>query len=170
MICIADEVAVRLIDFVDRRDIDWAIQRALAATPASPGSDPARVTPTEACQRQVLQYFHGQRLTFDFPLAQPGTPFQHRCWNALQRIPFGQTQTYTQQTLTFAALTSLRAVAQANAHNFCAIVIPCHRVIGTSGDLRGYGGGIERKRWLIDHERAIVQGVAAIPSTLFAAR
>ncbi len=173
MRAIADDVGVRLIDFHDRRDVDRAVERCLA-----PGLDAGvesfnrdansrrgAALNAERAREQVLEYFAGARTTFDLPLNPPGTEFQHRVWNALKQIPFAETRTYAQQTLVVGPITALRAVAQANGQNFCAIVIPCHRVIGAQGELRGYGGGLERKRWLLDHESAVA-GTA--PTTLFA--
>jgi AraC family transcriptional regulator of adaptative response/methylated-DNA-[protein]-cysteine methyltransferase len=106
-----------------------------------------------ALRRQLREYFTGKRKVFSLKLVTPGTEFQQRVWNELLKIPFGTTASYLEQAVSVNNPGSVRAVAGANASNRIAIVIPCHRVIGSDGSLVGYGGGLERKKWLIDHER-----------------
>ncbi len=166
MIVIASETGIQVADFVDRKDVERATQRCAAAPASTSTSDDLAIQARD----QLLEYFAGQRQMFDFPLAPFGTAFQNRCWHALRQIPFGQTISYANQATDMGAISAIRAVANANGQNFCAIVIPCHRVIGSNGDLRGYGGGLNRKRWLIDHERALVNDAVNIPSTLFTTR
>jgi methylated-DNA-[protein]-cysteine S-methyltransferase len=89
---------------------------------------------------------------FTVPLAPVGSDFELRAWAYLQSIPFGETRTYGQQAAAMGDLRLARAVGRANGQNFLAILIPCHRVIGATGSLTGYGGGLDRKRWLLDHE------------------
>ena len=174
MIVIATDSGVRLIDFSDRRDIAWAIERVNRLAQHDQASDHQANDLANIARQQVREYFAGLRTAFDLPLDPIGTDFQNRCWQALLTIPFRQTRSYTRQAGQIGSITAVRAVAQANGQNFCAIVIPCHRVIGHRGDLRGYGAGIERKRWLIDHEYHLVDQRTAdprqIPSTLFAGR
>lgn len=169
MIVISGDVGVRLIDFCDRRDIDKAIARLGRPQPTDQSNALA-----ERARQQMQDYFAGDRTHFDLPLDPIGTDFQNRCWQALLTIPFGQTRSYTQQAQQIDNASSVRAVANANGQNFCCIVIPCHRVIGQDGDLRGYGAGIDRKRWLIDHELQLVgqkkTHPLVRPSTFFASR
>jgi methylated-DNA-[protein]-cysteine S-methyltransferase len=119
-----------------------------------------------AAVTQLREYFAGARTTFELQLAPEGTPFQQRVWSALRRIPYGATTTYGALARELGTPDGARAVGLANGRNPIGIVIPCHRVIGADGTLTGYGGGLPRKRWLLDHERA-VSPAADLP--LFAA-
>jgi len=101
---------------------------------------------------QLHEYFGGKRREFDIPLCTPGTPFQQKVWEALQDIPYGQTRSYLRQAEELNMKSAVRAVAGANGANRVAIIIPCHRVIGADSSLGGYGGGLERKRFLLDLE------------------
>ncbi len=102
--------------------------------------------------RQLEEYFQGKRRQFDLPLELEGTPFQMRAWEALLAIPYGETRTYAEMARRIGAPGAARAVGGANHANPVAIVVPCHRVINTGGGLGGYGGGLERKRLLLDLE------------------
>ena len=104
------------------------------------------------CVQQLNEYFNGSRLIFDLPLSQPGTDFQKKIWNLLIQIPFGKTLSYKQLTTQFGDMKAIRAVASANGKNDIAIIVPCHRVIGSNGSLTGYAGGLWRKKWLLEHE------------------
>jgi methylated-DNA-[protein]-cysteine S-methyltransferase len=101
---------------------------------------------------QLDAYFAGELIEFDLPLAPQGTPFQMRVWQELEKIPYGSTATYGQIAQRIGQPKAMRAVGLANGRNPLAIVIPCHRVIGAGGSLTGYGGGLDRKRWLLDLE------------------
>lgn len=103
--------------------------------------------------RQLGEYFAGGRREFDLPLAPAGTEFMHRVWKALQEIPYGETRSYKEIAAAAGNSKACRAVGLANNRNPIAIVIPCHRVIGSNGDLIGYGGGLDKKTWLLDLER-----------------
>ena len=103
--------------------------------------------------RQLAEYFAGERTTFDLPLAAEGTPFQRRVWEALCAIPYGETVSYGELARRIGQPTASRAVGLANGRNPISIVVPCHRVIGSSGKLVGYGGGLERKETLLALER-----------------
>jgi len=103
-------------------------------------------------RRQLSEYFAGERTAFDLPLRPAGAPFQLRVWEALQRIPYGETASYGEIARELGAPGAARAVGAANGRNPIAIVVPCHRVIGTSGSLTGYGGGLACKRALLDLE------------------
>jgi len=104
------------------------------------------------CVKQLDEYFNGTRKQFDLKLNPQGTDFQKKVWNALLNVPFGKTKTYLEQAKQLGDVKALRAVASANGKNPIWIVIPCHRIIGSSGSLTGYAGGIWRKKWLIAHE------------------
>lgn len=104
-------------------------------------------------EAQLDEYFLGERKTFTVPLVTPGTVFQNKVWNALQKIPFGITRSYKEQAAAIECPESIRAVASANGMNRISILIPCHRVIGSDGNLTGYGGGLWRKQYLLDMEK-----------------
>jgi methylated-DNA-[protein]-cysteine S-methyltransferase len=120
---------------------------------AVPARSPREALLSEAA-RQLLAYFAGERTRFELPLAAHGTPFQHDVWRALAAIPFGETTTYAALAARLGRPSAFRAVASANARNPISIVVPCHRVIGSDGALRGYAGGLACKRWLLDFERS----------------
>jgi methylated-DNA-[protein]-cysteine S-methyltransferase len=107
-------------------------------------------------RRQLDAYFAGKLTTFTVALAPSGTPFQQRVWAALRGIAFGDTVSYAEIARRIDAPDAVRAVGAANGRNPLAIVVPCHRVIGSNGALTGFGGGIERKRWLLQHEGAFL--------------
>jgi len=102
---------------------------------------------------QLEQYFAGDRDEFDLPLEPQGTEFQRSVWKALERIPFGETRSYGEIAAEVGRPKAARAVGMANNRNPIAVIVPCHRVIGAGGALVGYAGGLERKTWLLDHER-----------------
>jgi methylated-DNA-[protein]-cysteine S-methyltransferase len=106
-----------------------------------------------AMANQISAYFAGELQAFDLPLAPEGTAFQRLVWKGLLDIPFGATESYGQLGKRIGHDDAARAVGLANGHNPISIIIPCHRVIGANGSLTGYGGGIERKQWLLEHER-----------------
>lgn len=110
-------------------------------------------TPFGEVTRQLTEYFARERTDFDLPLALAGTDFQRTVWGALQEIPYGETWSYGELAEHIGRPTASRAVGLANGKNPISIVVPCHRVIGSGGSLTGYGGGIERKRYLLDFER-----------------
>ena len=103
---------------------------------------------------QLGEYFAAARTQFDLPLAPRGTAFQRQVWDALRPIPHGVTTSYGAIAASIGRPTASRAVGAANGQNPIAIVVPCHRVVGSTGALTGYGGGMDRKRWLLDHEAA----------------
>lgn len=105
--------------------------------------------------RQVGEYFEGKRRAFDLPLAPEGTPFQKAVWRALGEIPFGSRVTYSEIARRIGRPSAVRAVGAANGANPIAIVIPCHRVVGSDGSLTGYGSGLPVKSWLLDHEAGV---------------
>jgi methylated-DNA-[protein]-cysteine S-methyltransferase len=133
------------------------------------GVPPAHPTATTRAAREHLaraacqldEYFEGRRTRFDLRLAMRGTPFQLRVWAALDDIPFGETISYGELARRVGAPGAARAVGLANGRNPVPIVVPCHRVIGANGTLTGYGGGLDRKRWLLGLE----SGRAQLPLT-----
>lgn len=122
----------------------------LFGAPTGVGAGPA---PFAVVAEQLTAYFAGERTSFELPLAPAGSPFQQRVWAALRRIPYAQTATYGDLARDIGAPGSARAVGLANGRNPVGIVIPCHRVVGADGVLRGHGGGVERKQRLLDLER-----------------
>ena len=106
----------------------------------------------EDAVHQLKEYFEGVRKTFDLTLNPQGTDFQKRVWEALLAIPFGKTVSYLELSKRLGDVKAIRAVAAANGKNPLWIVVPCHRVIGSNGDLVGYAGGLHRKKWLLEHE------------------
>jgi methylated-DNA-[protein]-cysteine S-methyltransferase len=108
--------------------------------------------PFEAITEQLDAYFAGEREDFALELAPHGTPFQLRVWHELTKIPYGETIPYSELARRLGNPKAVRAVGLANGRNPISIVIPCHRVIGADGSLVGYGGGLERKKWLLEHE------------------
>ncbi|MFC4908826.1 methylated-DNA--[protein]-cysteine S-methyltransferase [Actinomadura gamaensis] len=118
----------------------------------SPG-DP-QDEPFASVAAQLAAYFAGERHDFDLPLKMKGTPFQRRVWDALTRIPYGETVSYGELAAELGNPSASRAVGLANGRNPIGIIVPCHRVVGSTGSLTGYGGGIERKRFLLDFERS----------------
>jgi methylated-DNA-[protein]-cysteine S-methyltransferase len=106
---------------------------------------------------EVEEYFAGRRTDFEVPLGFVGTPFQRLVWEALRKIPFGQTVSYGQLADRLGRPTAARAVGMANGHNPIGIIVPCHRVVSAKGELVGYGGGLERKRHLLDFERGVLR-------------
>jgi methylated-DNA-[protein]-cysteine S-methyltransferase len=102
--------------------------------------------------KQLTEYFAGKRKVFDMPFDLEGTPFQQRVWQALLTVPFGKTRSYMDIAKAVGDTKAIRAVGTANGSNKIAIIIPCHRIIGSDGSLTGYAGGLHRKKWLLDFE------------------
>jgi methylated-DNA-[protein]-cysteine S-methyltransferase len=125
-------------------------QRHRPDLPAATGDDAVLA----AAREQLAEYFAGERQAFQLPLRPAGTPFQRAVWDALREIPYGETTGYGELARRLGRPGAARAVGLANGRNPIAIVVPCHRVIGAAGALRGYGGGLDRKRYLLDLERA----------------
>lgn len=113
-----------------------------------------RPTPlTDHCVTELAEYFSGQRRSFTVPLDLVGTPFQLSVWDALAKIPYGEVRSYQQIAVEINNAKAVRAVGGANNRNPVVIIIPCHRVIGKDGSLTGFGGGMDRKEWLLNHEQ-----------------
>ncbi len=111
---------------------------------------------------QLSEFFAGNRQIFDLPMKQTGTAFQIKVWDLLYAIPFGKTISYTQLSKQHGDVKAIRAVAAANGKNNIAIIVPCHRVIGSNRSLTGYAGGLWRKQWLLEHEAKHFSGVQVL--------
>jgi O-6-methylguanine DNA methyltransferase len=149
------ERGLALLDWTDRAGLERAVRSACVELGAR--GAPAEITRAthplaERARTQLAEYFAGERRAFDMPLAPLGTPFQRRAWEALGRIAYGATRSYGAQAREIGNPAAVRAVALANGANFRCVVIPCHRVVGADGSLTGFGGGLHRKRWLLEHE------------------
>jgi len=107
---------------------------------------------TKICHQQLSEYFNGERKVFELPLEQVGTAFQQKIWSELTTIPFGKTINYQSLSKRIGNSKAIRAVGTANGKNSICIAIPCHRVIGSNGELKGYNGDQWRKKWLLEHE------------------
>jgi methylated-DNA-[protein]-cysteine S-methyltransferase len=143
LLLVADESGLRSVSFAEGRTppkvlLDWKQDRS----------------PLRETIRQLRAFFAGELHCFDLPLQPEGTEFQKRVWNGLLGIPYGATISYGELARRLGNPAASRAVGLANGSNPIAIIIPCHRVIGGSGKLTGYGGGLENKRWLLDFERS----------------
>jgi len=147
----ATDAGICLFDFQYRRSIDGIMMRieTLSGDRFSEAEHPLFVV----LEQQISQYFTGALKEFDLPLHLLGSPFQVSVWEGLKKITYGETRSYKQQSVFLGNEKAIRAVAGANGANGIAIIIPCHRVIGENGSLTGYGGGLQRKKWLLDHER-----------------
>jgi len=150
-ICATND-GVCLLEFVDRRMLETEFKdlQKLLGTKIIAGENQHM----KQAQKEINEYFNGHRKIFDVKLQTPGTGFQNLVWKCLKEIPYGKTSSYQQQAEKINKPNAVRAVASANGLNRISIIVPCHRVIGKNGKLTGYGGGIERKRWLIEHERS----------------
>jgi len=151
MFACASKQGLCLLEFTDRRMLETEfkdLRKRLNAV-ILPGDNIF----LDQVQTEIREYFQGARIQFTVPLHTPGTDFQISVWNALQEIPYGQTRSYKQQAQALGNPKAIRAVASANGKNRIAIIIPCHRVIGSDGSLVGYGGGLHRKKWLLELEK-----------------
>ena len=151
MLAIADDEGLRLLEFVDRRAMEreLSILRTRLRTNVVPGEH-QHLT---ALRSQLADYFSGRNLAFNVPLEPVGSPFQLRAWELLRKIPIGETRSYSWMAKELGDAEMRRAVGRANGENMMSIIIPCHRVIRADGSLCGYGGGLWRKKWLLDHEQ-----------------
>lgn len=153
MLAIADDEGLRLLEFVDRRAMEreMSVLRTRLRTNIVPGEH----RHLSAVRAQLSNYFVGKNLEFDVPLAPVGSSFQLRAWELLRTIPAGETRSYSWMAKRLGDVEMRRAVGRANGENMMCIVIPCHRVIRADGTLCGYGGGLWRKKWLLEHERKV---------------
>ncbi len=151
MLAGATDEGLCLLEFVDRRMLATQIRTLARALSCAfvPGSNEI----IERVEAELGEYFEGRRRRFGVPLQIPGTEFQRAAWQALLEIPYGATRSYAEQAAALGRPTAVRAVARANGDNRVAVLIPCHRVIGKDGRLSGYGGGVWRKRRLLELEQ-----------------
>jgi AraC family transcriptional regulator of adaptative response/methylated-DNA-[protein]-cysteine methyltransferase len=151
MLAIADDPGLCLLEFVDRRMLETQLRRVrrIFGCPIVPG-DNVHLT---RIAEELGRYFEGDLRRFTVPLSMRGSAFQMRVWKRLMAIPYGRTQSYAQMARDIGARNAQRAVGRANGDNRMAIIIPCHRVIRSDGTLCGYGGGLWRKKWLLEHEQ-----------------
>jgi AraC family transcriptional regulator, regulatory protein of adaptative response / methylated-DNA-[protein]-cysteine methyltransferase len=151
MLALADDRGLTLLEFIDRR----GLERELAALKTRLGRSilPGAHRYLEQIDRELAAYFAGRSLEFQTPIAMAGSPFQRAVWNALLKIPPGTTRSYADIASAVGRRAAVRAVGRANGDNPLCLIVPCHRVIGADGTLTGYGGGLWRKQWLLEHER-----------------
>jgi AraC family transcriptional regulator of adaptative response/methylated-DNA-[protein]-cysteine methyltransferase len=151
MLAAANDDGVALLEFADRRALPTQVAtlRRRFPAPVVPGTNDH----LDELAAELEEYFAGSRRTFDVPIARKGTAFQEAVWERLAAIPSGETRSYADIAREVGRPSAVRAVARANGDNRLAILVPCHRVIGSDGALTGYGGGVWRKEWLLAHER-----------------
>ena len=164
MVASASDAHLFLLEFGHRKLLDAQLERVRRGINCvfERGESPI----IDMVRTQLDEYFRAERREFTVPLRTSGTPFQNRVWAELQRIPIGTTTTYAAVARNIGQPTAVRAVAHANGDNRIAVIIPCHRVIGSDGSLTGYGGGLERKKQLLDLEGGILSlapGASACP-------
>jgi AraC family transcriptional regulator of adaptative response/methylated-DNA-[protein]-cysteine methyltransferase len=151
MFACATKEGICLVEFTDRRMLEFEFKEISIRFKAK--TIYGENKHFETLKTQIDEYFSGKRKTFDLPLIYPGTEFQKQVWEHLKEIPYGETHSYKKQAIGINNPKAVRAVAKANGFNRICIIIPCHRVIGEDGSLTGYGGGLWRKKWLLDFEK-----------------
>jgi AraC family transcriptional regulator of adaptative response/methylated-DNA-[protein]-cysteine methyltransferase len=155
MFAAATDDGLCLLEFSDRRMLERELedlQRRLRGRIIY-----GRNRHIDSAESQFEEYFAGTRRDFDVPLDAPGSDFQKLVWDGLRRLPYGSTVSYAELARRIGRPSSVRAVGNANGYNRLAIIIPCHRVIGADGTLTGYGGGLDRKKWLLEHESTAIR-------------
>ncbi len=153
MLAIADEKELHLFEFISRRGLEREIERL--RNNGKVVIVPGRTAPIDSIDGEIQAYFAGTLKKFETPIRLHGSDFQKSVWGALLQIPYGQRRSYSEQADSLGKPTASRAVANANGANQLAIIVPCHRIVRNNGDLGGYGGGLERKQWLLDHEKSV---------------
>jgi AraC family transcriptional regulator of adaptative response/methylated-DNA-[protein]-cysteine methyltransferase len=163
MVAAGTDEALHLLEFHDRRALATELRglRTRAALEAVELGEAPRAV--RQCARELEEYFAGTRREFSVPLEMEGTSFERSVWDELLRIPCGETRSYGWIATKLRKEGAQRAVGRANGRNRIAVIVPCHRVIDSTGALHGYGGGLERKRWLLEHEA----GMAGVESRLW---
>lgn len=151
LLAVAVEEGICLLEFTEKERLELQLTRLKKVF----GED---IQPGESrffhhLEEQLKEYFEGKRKEFDIPLVVLGTDFQKKVWEALHSVVYGKTNSYEAQAIRIGDKNAVRAVAKANGENRIAILIPCHRIVGKSGDLTGYGGGIWRKKFLLELEQ-----------------
>ncbi len=151
MIALADEEFLYFLMFSDMKDLNKRIEKLKSCMKAEIMA--GKTDPICSIKDEIDRYFSGNLKNFKTPLYLEGTLFQQMAWEELQRIPYGTTRSYREQANLIGNSKAYRAVANANGKNPIPIVVPCHRIIHNDGGFGGYGGGLSRKKWLLDHER-----------------
>jgi AraC family transcriptional regulator, regulatory protein of adaptative response / methylated-DNA-[protein]-cysteine methyltransferase len=151
MFACASDKGVCMLEFTDRRALETEFKDICKRLNAV--ILPGKNSHLDQLQSEIDEYFFKKRKTFSVALDTPGTQFQQAVWEVLKQIPYGETRSYKQQAIELGNPKAVRAVASANGLNRVGIIIPCHRVIGSDGSLTGYGGGLHRKKWLLDFEK-----------------
>lgn len=150
MIAGGTDNGICLLEFSDRDVLGKEIQSISRSLDAEVSDGKSKHFPL--LEKELSEYFKGTLKKFTVPVVMKGTDFQNSAWKTLLKIPYGKTWSYKQEAEKLGRPKSVRAVANANGHNRISIIIPCHRVIGSNGTLTGYGGGLWRKKWLLEHE------------------
>lgn len=156
MIALSDDESLFLLEFADRRGLDGEIERFQGKNKATIVFRSSKVI--DSIEAELKAYFDGTLSEFKTPLRPVGSPFQESVWAELVRIPYGETRSYAAQASAIGKASAFRAVANANGANPISLVIPCHRIINSNGKLGGYGGGLARKKWLLEHEQRFARG------------
>lgn len=154
MVAAADEKALYFLEFVERQRLEQKMEKFCIK--ANVDIVPGNTNIIESTESELKSYFAGKLKTFKIPLNLIGSPFQKSAWKELMHTPYGETRSYTDQATALEKPLAYRAVANANGANNIAIIIPCHRIINNDGKLGGYGGGIARKQWLLNHEQQMM--------------
>lgn len=151
MFAVCDEAHLYMLEFTVRKNMTRGFEKLRKVHKRA--VIPGRTAITEQIAAELKSYFEGTLTTFKTPLAPTGTEFQNSVWKALQDIPYGESCAYADLAIAIGNEKAVRAVASSNANNGLALIIPCHRVIAKGGGLGGYAGGLDKKRWLLDHEK-----------------
>nr|WP_016926400.1 methylated-DNA--[protein]-cysteine S-methyltransferase [Rickettsia conorii] len=151
MLAISDTERLYLLDFVESKGLEYKIKRLKMNTKSAITED--RTRPIISIEEELKSYFSGTLQKFNTPIYLLGSEFQQLVWQELMNVPYGETRSYFTQAKLIGMERSYRAVANANGANKFVIIIPCHRIINNNGKLGGYGSGLDRKKWLIEHER-----------------
>ncbi|ACP53666.1 Methylated-DNA--protein-cysteine methyltransferase [Rickettsia africae ESF-5] len=151
MLAISDTERLYLLDFVESKGLEYKIKRLKINTKSAITED--RTRPIISIEEELQSYFSGTLQKFNTPIYLLGSEFQKLVWQELMNVPYGETRSYFTQAKLIGMERSYRAVANANGANKFVIIIPCHRIINNNGKLGGYGAGLDRKKWLIEHER-----------------
>lgn len=140
------------------QEVHFCTEEEMKMSPGFSASTPL----LHQCTEQLIEYFQGIRRVFELPVHQSGTTFQQSVWSELMAIPFGKTMSYMDMARKLGDPKVIRAAASANGKNKIAVIVPCHRVIGTNREMVGYASGIWRKKWLLHHEQKIALGVQTL--------
>jgi len=151
MVAIADEYKLYLLEFIGRPHLDHEIEQIKFKTKLD--IRPGKTKPIDLIEQELNEYFEGKLKEFKTPICLGGTTFQQSVWKELQKIPYGETRSYANIANSIGKPTASRAIGNANGSNQLAIIIPCHRVINSNGNLGGYAGGLEYKKWLLNFEK-----------------